>query len=367
MESVRIMGSVPLRRSTRRLARAVVASAALLVLLLGASVAPPLELQASPGNVDSAAFPGWDSLKVIDPVVIQDGSLFKMWYTGVGLDQEARIGYATSPDGVNWTKYADNPVLNLGPSGSWDQSWVRANAVIKQGATYKLWFASGGQIGYATSPDGIVWTKHAGNPVLTAGPAGSWDEANIVHIYVMLEAGTYKMWYTGVNSSNFGRIGFATSPDGITWTRFAGNPVLDVGPGAWEAQWVFDPCVLFVAGSYRMWYSGVDTLPWANATLRVGLATGPNETTWTKSAGNPVLDVEPGGWDTRTVTAPWVLYDGATYHMWYHGGTAGSNTPEVIGYATSTDGVAWTRYAGNPVFRVTDPPARVFLPTIQRN
>jgi len=56
--------------------------------------------------------PGWDGRRVIDPVVIKEGGIYKMWYTGEGLDSKWRIGYATSPDGINWTKYAWNPVLS---------------------------------------------------------------------------------------------------------------------------------------------------------------------------------------------------------------------------------------------------------------
>lgn len=370
MESVSMAWS----ERTRRAARLAVQAGVMLVIAVGLwggpQWVPARDLRASSGDVGAAAKPGWDSFKVIDPVVIKDGAEFKMWYSGLGLDNEARIGYATSPDGVTWTKYAGNPVLDLGPSSSWDESWVRVNAVMKQGGTYRMWYTSGGKVGYALSPDGIAWTKYGGNPVLTAGPGGSWDQSYIVHICVMFEAGTYKMWYTGVNGpdGNRGRIGYATAPDSVNWTKYPGNPVLDVGPGAWEAQWVFDPSVLKVGGAYKMWYSGVDQLPWSSTTvLRIGLATSPTGTTWIKSASNPVLSVNPSGWDVRAVTAPWVLYDGAIYHMWYRGGSLGTTTPEMIGYATSPDGVAWTKYAGNPVLRPTKAPVQVFLPTILRN
>ena len=34
----------------------------------------------------------------------------------------ARIGHATSPDGITWTKDTNNPVLDVGPDGNWDDN-----------------------------------------------------------------------------------------------------------------------------------------------------------------------------------------------------------------------------------------------------
>src|SRR5438046_1414531 len=59
----------------------------------------------------------WESTMLQDPTVLYNqggGPLFKMWY-GAG----TCIGYATSNDGITWTKYTD-PVLVAGPGGSTD-------------------------------------------------------------------------------------------------------------------------------------------------------------------------------------------------------------------------------------------------------
>jgi len=100
------------------------------------------------------------------------------------------------------------------------------------------------------------------------GAPGAWDDYHVSGPSVLYEDGTYKMWYTGNDGSNT-RIGYATSPDGIVWTKYAGNPVLDLGaPGAWDDVNVFDPSVLFEAGTYKMWYAGYDDSTW-----RIGYAT----------------------------------------------------------------------------------------------
>ncbi len=46
--------------------------------------------------------------------VVFDGSEFHMWYWLGGSSGRNRIGHATSPDGVTWTKDPLNPVLDYG-------------------------------------------------------------------------------------------------------------------------------------------------------------------------------------------------------------------------------------------------------------
>jgi len=66
---------------------------------------------------------------------------------------------------------------------------------------------------------------------------------------------------------------------------------------------------------------------------------------WVKYSGNPVLVPTAGSWDSDYVVSPRVLLNGTIYRMWYNGGNAGL---AAIGYANSTDGLAWSKYP-NPV------------------
>lgn len=101
-------------------------------------------------------------------------------------EDENNIGFATSTDGVTWSRHTQNPVLTVGPSGQWDSALVHEQWVMKQGNEYKMWYSGAScypngtiqsySIGYATSAEGTQWTKYSGNPVLTAGSSGSWDD-----------------------------------------------------------------------------------------------------------------------------------------------------------------------------------------------
>jgi predicted GH43/DUF377 family glycosyl hydrolase len=238
-----------------------------------------------------------------------------------------------------WIKLAGNPVLNTGASGAWDDTYVFAPSVILDGSTYKMWYrgasATGGGVGYATSPDGLAWTKHGSAPVLSPGAAGSWDAKSVSFPVVIKDGTTYKMWYTGLDASSIGRVGYATSADGITWMKYAGNPVLGVGAaGSWDSTYAGMASVIKVGTTYKLWYRGGSATGGA-----IGYATSPDGLAWIKYA--PAITGGSGGWDT-TPYQPAVIFDGMAYHMWYSGC---DQTGDVCqeGYATSSDGAQWTR------------------------
>jgi predicted GH43/DUF377 family glycosyl hydrolase len=261
----------------------------------------------------------WEDNYVMAPYVIKDSGTYKMWYDGHdGIN--SRIGYATSSDGTSWTKNASNPVLSLGTYGDWEDDKVGHTAVLKDESTYKMWYSgyngSNWRIGYATSSDGVNWTKYASNPVLNLGAGGTWDDAHVLRPSVMKEGGVYKMWYSGHNGSNY-RIGYATSNDGINWTRYASNPVLNLGSaGTWEDKHVYVSSVIKDSdGMYKIWYTGHD-----GSNTRIGYASSSDGISWTKYGSNPVLNRGVGGtWDDVHVHSPSMIKENGRYTMWYSG------------------------------------------------
>ena len=199
-----------------------------------------------------------------------------------------RNGYATSPDGIAWVKDGSNPVLNIGTSGSWDDEWVYAATVHYDGIIYHMWYVgydgTNWKLGYATSPDRITWTKSASNPILYPGSPGSWDDERVYAPSVLSDGSTYHMWYSGYDGLNW-RNGYASSIDGISWIKGVLNPVLDLGsPGSWDDSHVNHPTVFYDGISYHMWYTGDN-----GKNHRKGLAT--YSIKWTKlTSRTEVLD-----------------------------------------------------------------------------
>jgi predicted GH43/DUF377 family glycosyl hydrolase len=291
----------------------------------------------------------WDGGGVRYPAVIHDhdGGTYEMWFAGRDLEGLWRIGYATSPDGLNWTKHAANPVLDVGAEDEWDASGIVSPFVIKESPTsYKMWYSGGDEsgtwrMGYATSSDGIHWAEHPSNPVLDLGDE-SWNNVRVLNPSVVYEGGLYKMWLHTAGDDGSGwlpYIAYAASTDGVVWAWDANNPLLsrDVAHD-WESDWIWGPSVLHGGGGYQMWYSA-----WGSDEGSTGYATAPDETAWTKYGGGiaPVLAGTPGEWDEGYAYDPFVLYAGGTYTMYYDNDTS-------IGVATSSDGISWSKSVSNP-------------------
>ena len=90
----------------------------------------------------------------------------------------ASIGHAKSKDLMNWTLLPDALVADDAPA--WDEVATWTGSVVKNPADnlYYMFYTGvtrpkGGivqQIGYATSPDLICWTRNQNNPVTSADP-----------------------------------------------------------------------------------------------------------------------------------------------------------------------------------------------------
>ena len=276
-----------------------------------------------------------------------------MWYTGDSGSSPARIGLATSTDGVNWQKSAGNPVLS--PNQNWETEGIVVGSVIHDGTFFRMWYAGYdsswvARIGYASSPDGITWTKLGSNPILDVGASGSWDDGDVRGPAVIREGVAYHMWYEG-NDGMTSRIGHATSSDGVSWTKDPANPVLDVGQtGHWDWLDVYSPHVIVVGGQYVLWYSG-ETLPLA---WQMGYALSSDGSQWTR--GEMVVpEGSSGAFDDNSADDASVLLDGTVFKIWYSGHDGSRYT---IGYATAD-------LCSAP--GAVQPPHTVYLPVAFRN
>ena len=251
---------------------------------------------------------------------------------------------------INWTKHPDNPVLTPGSPGEWDEAGIFYPRVIYYDNTYHMWYSGSKTdstgIGHATSQDGVTWTKNPNNPVLDVGPDGAWDDQNAYAATVLLIDSIFHMWYNG-QATSFGvdnnKIGHATSSDGITWTKDPNNPVLTTGPiGAWDDEWSAYPNVVHTDETFHMWYSGFKE----GSGISIGHATSPDGVAWTKDSQNPVI-TSSGEWEVPLVFPGGTIFNGSNYQMWYSGGIAWKT---MIGYATSEDGSQWEKNS-QPVLR----------------
>jgi len=151
-----------------------------------------------------------------DPSIIKAGDTYYMFYTsanpwqtgGAGGKGEPRIDYATSPDGLKWTR--QGVAIAKGQPGQWDDARPQAPAkpILKDGVYYMYYAGAGKQvyIGYATSTDLVHWKKSPDNPVIHPG------KANDPFVYV--EDGVYYLFFDDGGEN----VRYVTSKDMVHWS-----------------------------------------------------------------------------------------------------------------------------------------------------
>lgn len=201
-----------------------------------------------------------------------------------------------------------------------------------------------------TPLDGGRWAETpAGLPVIDRGPAGAWDHYAVDNPFVFVEDGVYYCFYEGQDKpfpqGGRERSGLAISRDGLHWEKWAGNPVLDVGPaGAWDGRVAKLPVVSKHGDLYYLFYSGRDA-----HTKNIGLATSPDLRRWTKHPQNPVLRGRPGRWDRQLSTHPAAVVErGGHFYLLYRG-MESFYKKQALGLAVSDDLVHWRRAQDGPV------------------
>lgn len=197
-------------------------------------------------------------LEVTRPFVLIEDHGFTMWYSAHHAEQVV-LCRATSTDGVAWSR----PRVIFEPEQPWEKAAVMCPSVLRDDAgTYHLWYSGGERyepdaVGYATSPDGIRWTRVRSTPVLRADPGSGWERDRVAGAHVFRHDGWLYAAYIGfANGFEDSAIGIARSADGITWHRHASNPVLTRGaPGDFDAINVYKPFVHIEGPRGRMWFN----------------------------------------------------------------------------------------------------------------
>ena len=246
--------------------------------------------------------------------------------------------------------------------------------VIKDNVNYKLYYAGNdfASIDLAQSTDGIHWTPYAGNPLFAEGPSVQAEHAD-VHFYSAGFTGAnsganpsaltmyYRMWYQGA-ASGIGGWRYAESPDGISWYNHLaviqhGTPVFSGATGA--AYGIAD--VVYTPGgeggdankTFRIYANVQWELGSYGGKELVVMAYSANGYDWTgydpTSAGyaTPVFagTLHSGDFDSDHIGWFKVIKNSdSDWEAFYSGGTDTTyQALNGIGYATSNDGINWTR------------------------
>ncbi len=193
----------------------------------------------------------WDYYAQNTPEAMVIGDELWLYYNGrSGETGGLNIGLAISTDGVNFDRIPQNPVLaGSGVAGDFDETGIAHPSVERRDVdftdneadateVFEMWYASGTlEIGYAISPDGISFERYCDGSVF-GGESGSWDAATVKAPEVKRLNDRYYMTYSGCGQGCY-QVGWAASNDGIRWAKAADPiiPVQEAPKGADEPLW----------------------------------------------------------------------------------------------------------------------------------
>lgn len=195
-------------------------------------------------------------------------------------------------------------------------------------------------------PGNQNWIDFANNPILTKS-YNYFDEFGVAQPQIILVDGVYKMYYLGVAAAASKYVLYAESNDGINWNKPLNQPILYPGNYSTWDSWAVHPGAVFMDddGLYKMYYNGYSN---QYEQWHIGLATSADGINWEKHA-QPVLQ-GTSGWEFQIYASGIIKRDGI-YYLYY----SGRNLPyRAIAVATSSDGINFTKYSGNPILTNTE-------------
>jgi hypothetical protein len=243
------------------------------------------------------------------------------------------------PELVEWSPAVANPVFVAGGPHAWDAKMRERGWILRDKDGYRLWYTGYDgtregikRLGYATSPDGLHWTRWPNNPLVN----DHWIE----DMMVVEHGGTYYMFAEGAAA---GHAELFTSQNGIRW-QWRGPLDIRLANGVRPAR---KPC-----GTPTVWIeNGVWYLfyEWHDRGVWLARSQDPMSRVWIHVTDEPVLVPGPADYDRDMVAMNQVIKHRGTYYAFYHG--SGSAVPRTwnTNIARSRDLVHWQKFAGNPI------------------
>ncbi len=272
-----------------RLVAGLLLSALLAPASSGAGLFPPELVDFGPASATPLFAGGgpdaWDRDLRERGWIMRHGGAWHLWYTGSNTDRDPvrRLGHATSPDGLNWTRSSPGPLLA--------DRWVEDVCVVKTRCRSAdvLWMFAEGEQDIAhllSSRNGSDWRSCgaldirlvSGEPI-PAGPRGTpaaWLERGVWHLF-------YERHDDGV--------WLATTRDLRTFTNVSDAPVIACGPEPYDLHGIaVDQIVRFRGRFYAYYHASPDP---DRRRWQTCIAVSDDLVRWTKYAGNPILPADP--------------------------------------------------------------------------
>jgi hypothetical protein len=207
----------------------------------------------------------FDDSGVTSACLVRNNGKHYLYYTGWNVGSTVpfhlEVGLAISEDGgQTFERISDGPVLGRNRV---DPYLVASPSILVENGVWRAWYVAGLKweldggipkhyyhIRYAESDDGIDWRRDGRVCVDFAAP----DEHAFGRPMVYRVGGGYEMWYAYRGARYL--IGYAESPDGLTWTRRDADAGIVRSESGWDSEMLEYPCLFEHNGRRYMLYNG---------------------------------------------------------------------------------------------------------------
>jgi hypothetical protein len=259
----------------------------------------------------------WMQTHASNPVAVYlEGDVYRILFSTRNKYSQSQVGFIDV--NVTWPheilNISEKPVLGLGKLGYFDCDGVYAGV---RGMFYS-------SIGLAISEDrGLTFNRVSEAPILSRDEIDKWA---VMAPFVLQESDIWRMWYaSGIKVyheneklMSYYDIKYAESEDGIKWKK-TGISSIELGS---EDSNIARPCVVKEGDLYRVWYPVVRK---GSKEYRIGYGESTDGIHFTRMDHLAPIRHSDSGWDSRSVTYPYVFRHRGKYYMLYNGNDFGKD------------------------------------------
>lgn len=267
-----------------------------------------------------------------DPHVIKFKGRYLMYYSIPGKKTADSwvgwgIGVAESKNLYDWKKIAE-----ITPStDALEQKGICAPCALVINGNVHLFYQTYGNgakdaICHAYSPDGINFTRNATNPIFRA--TGNWNCGRAIDVEITKFKGKYFLYFATRDPKYQQQImGVATAPGNSnfnreTWTQISNERILKL-EYPWEGNCTEGASIIHRNGKLYMFYAA----NYNNAPQQIGVAESADGINWKKCFDKPFLaNGKKGEWNSSESGHPHIFDNGKTSYLFYQGNNDGGKT-----------------------------------------
>lgn len=287
-----------------------------------------------------------------DPWVQKENGQYRMWTTSGAGGVDVNVYELSSNDGKSFAPASTPlaPQLVPGPD-SWDAVAVETPSVVELAGTYHMYYTAVPtcanppgctytlyEIGHASSPDGVTWTKSSAPVIQQPAAEGEWGSWGIAEPGATVKDGVIYLYYAMVRCRGGAPcasatpaaergIGLATSTDGESFDEEPGNPIL-IQSASYPASELYEgystPAAAFIEGQFHLFYDVAQTVDGAFRQVALAHATSSDGKSFVETPN--ILARVPTGWTSYEIRAPVVVDEGDHLTMWFAGNNGNSPT-----------------------------------------